>query len=134
MARPRASDHDDKRAALLAKAAELFASQGYDRTSMIEIARALGGQPSLLLLDEPAAGLNASEKVGLRELLQRIARQGPTILLVEHDMTLVAEVAQQITVLNFGRCIADGTPAHVLALPDVITAYLGSELDASALP
>jgi branched-chain amino acid transport system permease protein len=117
---------------LEARAHEAVTSFSYGHQRLIEIARALAGEPSLLLLDEPAAGLNSSEKIGLRELLQRIAAKGLTILIIDHDMTLVTEVAQHITVLNFGRCIADGVAADVLLQPDVIAAYLGSEPDAPA--
>jgi branched-chain amino acid transport system permease protein len=85
------------------------------------------------LLDRPPAGLNSSEKLDLRDLLQRIAEKGLTILIIDHDMTLVTEVADQITVLNFGRCIADGGVAAVLRQPEVITAYLGSEADVLAV-
>jgi branched-chain amino acid transport system permease protein len=105
----------------------------YGHQRLIEIARALAGNPTLLLLDEPAAGLNSSEKLGLRDLLRRIAAKGLTILIIDHDMTLVTEVAEHITVLNFGRCIADGVAAEVLRQPDVIAAYLGSEPDAPDL-
>ena len=105
----------------------------YGHQRLIEIARALAGNPSLLLLDEPAAGLNSSEKLGLRDLLKRIAAKGLTILIIDHDMTLVAQVAERITVLNFGKCIADGVAADVLTHPDVIAAYLGSEPDAPAV-
>jgi branched-chain amino acid transport system permease protein len=118
---------------LEARAQELVTGFSYGHQRLIEIARALAGNPSLLLLDEPAAGLNSTEKQGLRDLLKRIAAKGPTILIIDHDMTLVAEVAQRITVLNFGRRIADGVAADVLRQPDVITAYLGSEPDAPAL-
>jgi branched-chain amino acid transport system permease protein len=115
---------------LEARAQERVTGFSYGHQRMIEIARALAGNPSLLLLDEPAAGLNSTEKLGLRDLLKRIAAKGPTILIIDHDMTLVAEVAERITVLNFGRCIADGAAADVLRQPDVIAAYLGSEPDA----
>jgi branched-chain amino acid transport system permease protein len=99
----------------------------YGHQRLIEIARALAANPSLLLLDEPAAGLNSTEKRALHDLLERIAAQGLTILLIDHDMTLVSGAAQHITVLNFGKRIADGESLGVLRHPDVIAAYLGTE-------
>ena len=118
---------------LEARAQERVTGFSYGHQRLIEIARALAGNPTLLLLDEPAAGLNSSEKQSLRDLLKRIAAKGLTILIIDHDMTLVTEVAQRITVLNFGRRIADGVAADVLREPDVIAAYLGSEPDDPAL-
>ena len=118
---------------LEARALELVTGFSYGHQRLIEIARALAGNPTLLLLDEPAAGLNSTEKLALRDLLKRIAAMGLTILIIDHDMTLVTEVAEHITVLNFGRRIADGVAADVLRQRDVIDAYLGSEPDAPDL-
>jgi branched-chain amino acid transport system permease protein len=109
------------------RADQLISSFSYGHQRLIEIARALAANPTLLLLDEPAAGLNSSEKVDLHALLKRIAAQGLTILIIDHDMTLVSEAAQHITVLNFGKRIADGESLAVLRHPDVVSAYLGTE-------
>ncbi|MCP4620112.1 MAG: branched-chain amino acid ABC transporter ATP-binding protein/permease [Bradyrhizobium sp.] len=109
------------------RANELISSFSYGHQRLIEIARALASNPTLLLLDEPAAGLNSTEKLELHDLLKRIAAQGLTILIIDHDMTLVSEAAQHITVLNFGRRIADGESLAVLRHPDVVSAYLGTE-------
>ena len=97
----------------------------YGHQRYVEIARALAGSPDILLLDEPAAGLNSTEKQELSQLLHRLKGHGLTILVIEHDMKLVEAVADHITVLNFGKCIADGTPRSVLNHPEVIAAYLG---------
>jgi len=114
------------------RADEVVANFSYGHQRAVEIARALAGDPALLLLDEPGAGLNSSEKVELRNLLKRISARGLTILIIDHDMTLVSEVAQHITVLNFGRRIANGYSADVLKHPDVIAAYLGTTPDVPA--
>lgn len=109
------------------RANELVTAFSYGHQRLIEIARALAANPTLLLLDEPAAGLNSTEKQSLHELLERIAASGLTILIIDHDMTLVSNAASHITVLNFGRRIADGESMAVLRHPDVISAYLGAE-------
>ena len=107
------------------RADETIPSFSYGHQRLIEIARALAANPTVLMLDEPAAGLNLSEKKALHDLLGRIAAQGLTILIIDHDMTLIAGAARHVTVLNFGRRIADGETADVLRQPDVAAAYLG---------
>jgi len=105
----------------------LASSLPYGDRRRLEIARALGTNPEVLLLDEPAAGTNPSEKRGLAELILRVNHElGVSVLLIEHDMKLVMAVAQRIVVLNFGRVIAEGPPAEIQRNQDVIDAYLGT--------
>jgi len=98
----------------------------YGDQRRLEIARALATDPQLIALDEPAAGMNASEKVVLRELIDRIRRDGRTILLIEHDVKLVMGLCDRLTVLDYGRQIAEGTAAEVQKNEKVIDAYLGA--------
>jgi branched-chain amino acid transport system ATP-binding protein len=99
----------------------------YGEQRRVEIARALARGPKLLLLDEPAAGLNHSEKVELLDLLRRISDLGIALVLIEHDMGLVMQVSQRIVVLNFGKQIAVGTPDEIRRDPAVLEAYLGKD-------
>jgi branched-chain amino acid transport system ATP-binding protein len=100
-------------------------SLAYGAMKRLEIARALAGEPRLLLLDEPAAGLNPTETVEIDRLIQAIAATGVTIVLVEHDMRLVMAVSDHIIVLESGRKLAEGTAKEIRADPAVIAAYLG---------
>ncbi len=113
------------------RADEVVKNLPYGHQRLVEIARALAGQPTLLLLDEPAAGLNNTEKQELVGLLKRLREAGYTVFLIEHDMGLIEQVADHITVLNFGRKIAEGAPAEVLRHPEVMAAYLGESGDNS---
>ena len=96
---------------------------------LLEVARALATEPKILLLDEPAGGLNTRETEQLAEIIHRIRRQGITVVLVEHDMNLVMENSDEITVISFGRKIAEGKPREVKKHRAVIEAYLGEEAD-----
>ncbi len=101
----------------------------YGKQRRLEIARALGAEPELLLLDEPTAGMNESETEELRLLIKAIQARGKTVVLIEHDMHLVMNVCERLVILNFGKKIAEGLPVEIRENKDVIEAYLGREED-----
>ena len=110
------------------KANEVAKNLPYGAQRRLEIARALAAKPKLLLLDEPAAGMNPQETKELMEMIRWIRQEfGLTILLIEHDMSLVMGICERIYVLEYGEIIAEGTPAEIKENPEVIRAYLGSE-------
>ena len=110
-----------------AQAHALADKLSYGDQRKLELARALATQPKLLLLDEPVAGMNTSEKVELMRVIAQIAQRGFTIFMIEHDMRFVMGLCERIAVLNFGRIIAQGTPDEIRNNADVIEAYLGRD-------
>ena len=111
---------------LEARASALAASLAYGEQRMLELARALATSPRLLMLDEPAAGLNAAEVERLLERILRLRERGITIVVVEHNMDLVMKIADRVLVMDYGQHLFEGTPAEVQANPAVIAAYLGA--------
>jgi branched-chain amino acid transport system ATP-binding protein len=110
---------------LESRAAELAGALPYGEQRLLGIALALAAQPSMLLLDEPVSGMNPSESAKVMKLVETIRARGVAILLVEHDMPMVMQVSDRIAVLNYGRIIAEGSPAEIQRHPDVVRAYLG---------
>ncbi|UCG13525.1 MAG: ABC transporter ATP-binding protein [Deltaproteobacteria bacterium] len=115
------------------RAEELAGSLPLGEQKLLEVARALATDPEILLLDEPAGGLNTRETEKLANLIHRIQDRGITVLLVEHDMNLVMDISEEILVMNFGEKIAEGNPRQIKDDPLVIQAYLGEEVDYSDL-
>ena len=117
-----------RRVGLDDRADELAGNLPMGERHLLEIARALAAEPRLLLLDEPAAGLNDEETARLAETVGRIRDEGVTVLLVEHDMTFVMDISDEVVVLDYGRKIAEGPPLMIQDNEEVIKAYLGEEL------
>ncbi len=115
-----------ERVGLSARVQEKARNLSYGEQRRVEIARALAAQPRLLLLDEPTAGMNATEVQSVAALIRRVATEGHSVLLVEHNVRLVMTVCDTITVLDFGKVISRGSPTEVAADPGVIAAYLGT--------
>ena len=115
------------------RAEELAGNLPLGEQKLLEVARALATEPKILLLDEPAGGLNTRETEGLAALIHRIKEHEITVVLVEHDMNLVMDISEEIVVMNFGEKIAEGKPRQIKDDPLVIKAYLGEELDYSEL-
>ena len=115
------------RVGLEAEAGADAASLPFGKQRMLEIARALAGHPQVLMLDEPASGLSTRETAELSSLLRQIVSEGVTVLLVDHDMQFVMDISDEVTVLDQGRTIAEGTPEQVQSDAAVIAAYLGTE-------
>jgi branched-chain amino acid transport system ATP-binding protein len=115
-----------KRVGLWARSSDLAGSLPYGEQRLVGVALALAAQPSMLLLDEPVSGMNASETHRFVDLIRDIRDSGVTILLVEHDMPMVMSVSDRIVVLNYGRIIAEGPPQAIRSNPAVIEAYLGN--------